>query len=76
LLRYKDTFQTSLDNVTNEDVFISGFTKTYIEKYPYDNTSGTANIYENFVNTNQTEFDLLTQKVRKSYKIVKGYLSS
>jgi len=75
ILRYEETFKTALDNIGNEDIFVSGFTKSWIERYPYDNTRGTTNLYDQFVATNQNEFDLLNGKVRKAYKIVKGYLS-
>jgi hypothetical protein len=73
LLRYEKTFQTVLPNISDENLFVSGFTKTWIEYVPYSKVEGTNNLYENFVQTNKTEFDKLTEKVRKSYKLVRSY---
>jgi hypothetical protein len=73
LLRYEKTFQTVLPNINDEELFVSGFTKTWIQYVPYSKVEGTNNLYENFVQTNKTEFDKLTEKVRKSYKLVRSY---
>jgi hypothetical protein len=73
LLRYEDIFAEVIKTTEDENAFVSGFTKTWIQYVPYDKTQGIPNLYENFVQTNKAEFDKLTEKVRKSYKIVRSY---
>jgi hypothetical protein len=74
--KYKDTFYGNLVNVEEEDIFVSGFTKTWIEKFPQDNTIGTSNIYQNFVTSFPEDLTKLQNKVRQSYNLVKDLLST
>jgi hypothetical protein len=74
--RYKDIFVANLNNVENENVFVTGFTKTWIEKFPQDNTVGTSDIYQNFVTSYPNELTKLQETVRASYKLVKGKLQN
>jgi hypothetical protein len=73
--RYKDVFKEVLkpEILDNEDLFVSGFTKTWIEKVPYDKTN-TSNLYESFQLANPTTFENLKNKVSESYKQVKVFL--
>jgi hypothetical protein len=73
LLRYEKVFAEVIKTTEDETAFVSGFTKTWIQYVPYDKTQGIPNLYENFIETNKVEFDKLTEKVRKSYKIVRSY---
>ena len=72
--KYLRVFIDDLLNVENENVFVTGFTKTWIEKFPQDNTAGTSDIYQNFVKSYPDELTKLQEKVRASYKLVNGYL--
>jgi hypothetical protein len=74
--KYPSIFGADLDNVDNENVFVTGFTKTWIERYPQDNRVNTENIYNNFVQSYPDELLKLQDKVRKSYNLVKGLLST
>jgi hypothetical protein len=73
--KYKDVFKKEVDNVTNKELFISGFTKTWIEKVPYDKTNSTANLYNTFVTTNPGDFEILKEKVEKAWSSVTTYIS-
>lgn len=74
--KYSITFDFDLKNVANENVFVSGFTKTWIEKFPYDKTARTSNLYESFKSTNPADLTALEEKVRSSYKQIKSYLDT
>jgi len=74
--KYSTTFATDLNNVNNENVFVSGFTKNWIEKFPYDKTARTQNLYESFKSTNPSELNDLEERVRNSYKQIKSYLNT
>jgi len=74
--KYKDVFAANITNIDNENVFVTGFTKTWIEKFPQDSTTGTSNIYDNFVSSYPDELNKLQEKVRSSYKLVNGFLST
>ena len=75
-VKYKDVFNANLTDLENENVFVSGFTKTWIERFPQSNVNGTSNIYDNFVSSYPNELSKLQEKVRSSYKLVKGYLTN
>jgi hypothetical protein len=74
--KYEIIFNEEIKNVNAENIFVTGFTKTWIEKFPYDkvNSNQTANLYETFKTTNPGEFSDLERKVRESYKIVRARL--
>jgi hypothetical protein len=74
--KYKDVFEANLLNIDNESVFVSGFTQTWIEKFPQDNTVKTSNIYQNFVTSYPNELIKLQDKIRASYKLVRAFLDS
>lgn len=74
--KYSTTFDFDLKNVANENVFVTGFTKTWIEKFPYDKTERTANLYESFKSTNPADVTSLEERVRSSYKQIKSYLNT
>jgi len=74
--KYYRTFSANLLEINNENAFVSGFTKTWVEKFPQDNTIGTSNIYQNFIISYPDELNKLQEKVRASYKLVRGYLST
>jgi len=75
--KYEEVFREQINNVTSENIFVTGFTKTWIEKFPYDKVSNgtTANLYETFKTTNPGEYTELERKVRESYKIVRARLN-
>jgi len=73
--KYKIIFDQEIQNVSAENIFVTGFTKTWIEKFPYDKSSSTANLYETFKTTNPGDFSELENKVRESYKIVRARLT-
>lgn len=74
--KYLKIFINDLLNLENENLFVSGFTRTWIEKFPQDKTVGTSDIYQNFVTSYPDELKKLQEKVRASYKLVYGYLST
>ena len=74
--KYYRTFSANLLEINNENAFVSGFTKTWVEKFPQDNTIGTSDIYQNFIISYPDELNKLQEKVRASYKLVRGYLST
>ena len=53
--------------LADENNFVDTFARTWIEKYPYDKTANTTDLYQNFKSTNQTEYEDLVDKIRKSY---------
>jgi hypothetical protein len=73
--KYELVFNEQVKNVEAENIFVTGFTKTWIEKFPYDKTSSTSNLYETFKSTNPGEYSDLESKVRESYKIVRARLT-
>ena len=73
--KYKDVFKEEVNNVTNKDLFISGFTKTWIEKVPIDKTQTTTDLYNTFIITNPTEFEILKEKVEKAWSSVTTFIS-
>ena len=73
--KYKIIFDQEIQNVSAENIFVTGFTKTWIEKFPYDKSNSTANLYETFKTTNPGDFSELENKVRESYKIVRARLT-
>jgi hypothetical protein len=59
---------------------VNSFSKTWIEKVPYDNVGTsrapkTKNLFENFITTNPGQYDLFKTKVKESYIRVKAYLT-
>lgn len=74
--KYPAVFESDLVNVENENLFVTGFTRTWIERFPQDNRTNTENIYDNFVQSYPDELQKLQDKVRKSYNLVKDLLSS
>jgi len=73
--KYKNVFKDSANNVSAENIFVSGFTRTWIEKFPYDKTSTTTNLYDTFKTANPSEYNELERKVRESYNLVKARLT-
>jgi len=71
--RYKNDFANV--DINSETNFISTFARTWIEKVPYNKTTKTKNLFENFKTSNPTEYDLFESKVRESYLRVKAYLT-
>jgi hypothetical protein len=76
--RYKNDF-ANID-ITSETKFVNSFSKTWIEKVPYDNVGTsrapkTKNLFENFITTNPGQYDLFKTKVKESYIRVKAYLT-
>ena len=74
--RYLSVFQETLKNVDNETLFISGFTKNWIEKIPYDKIAANKapELYESFQTTYPDQFADLESKVRRSYLQVRKFL--
>ena len=70
--KYKTVFETVVQNVENEDLFVSGFTRTWIEKFPTDKTATTNNLYESFKTDNPQQFQTLENKVREGYRKIKS----
>jgi hypothetical protein len=75
-VRYEKIFQETLKNVADETLFVSGFTKNWIEKVPYDKVSANKapELYESFKLTYTEQFDEIERKVSKSYKEVRKFL--
>ena len=65
--KYNSVFNDTLNYIADENNFVDTFARTWIEKYPYDKTANTTDLYQNFKSTNQTEYEDLVDKIRKSY---------
>jgi hypothetical protein len=74
--RYLSNFQETLKNIDNESLFVSGFTKNWIEKVPYDKIEANKapELYESFQTTYPEQFADLESKVRRSYLQVRKFL--
>ena len=74
--RYLNVFSETLKNFDNETLFVSGFTKNWIEKVPYDKVSANKapELYQSFQTTYPDEFTELEDKVRRSYLQVRKFL--
>jgi len=70
--KYKDYFTVGITDFEDENVFVSGFTKTWIERFPQDRLSETPNIYDNYRTGNTTQFNYLKTKVTDCYNIMKS----
>ena len=70
--KYKTVFDSVVQNIENEDLFVSGFTRTWIEKFPTDKTDTTNNLYESFKTDNPQQFQTLENKVRDGYRKIKS----
>lgn len=74
--RYLSNFQETLKNIDNETLFVSGFTKNWIEKVPYDKIAANKapELYESFLVTYPDQYAELESKVRRSYLQVRKFL--
>lgn len=75
--KYFEKFKWVVDNnnVSNKDLFVSGFTRTWIEQVPVDKTKNTTNLFNEFLITNKYDYDLLTEKVEKAWSSVTTFIS-
>ena len=75
--KYFEKFKWVVDNnnVSNKDLFVSGFTRTWIEQVPVDKTKNTTNLFNEFLITNKYDYDLLTEKVEKAWSSVATFIS-
>jgi hypothetical protein len=71
--RYKNDFANV--DINSETNFVSTFSKAWIEKVPYNKTTKTKDLFENFKTSNPAEYDLFESKVRESYLRIKAYLT-
>jgi hypothetical protein len=69
--RYKSRFDEGVTNYVDKTDFITGFTKTWIQYYPQDNTKTTPNIYDKFVSGNTQEYRTLVKKIEDCWEIMK-----
>jgi hypothetical protein len=67
--KYMESFRNRISDFGNRDLFIELFTKAYIEIFPYNKLNDAPNVYDDYIQTNLSDYEKLKQTVASAYDI-------
>ena len=70
--KYMESLRNRITNFGDKDIFVESFSRAYIEIFPYNKLSDAPNIYEDFINTNQQDFDKMKTLIGQAFEYAKG----
>jgi len=71
---YTKNINTTVNNITVKDTFVTEFSKFWIEYFPYNKVIDTPTIFEDYINNNPQEYETLKDKIRKGFDIYQSYI--
>jgi hypothetical protein len=70
--KYGPSFTSTAQNA-NQEQFVTGFTKNFVEKFPKSIVTNAPNIFEQFKTNNPNDYVILQDLVNASWKSVTAY---
>ena len=70
--KYGPSFTSTVQNA-NQEQFVTGFTKNFVEKFPKSIVTNAPNIFEQFKTNNPNDYTILQDLVNASWKSVTAY---
>ena len=67
-----ESLRNRITNFGDKDIFVDSFTQAYIEIFPYNKLSDAPNIYNDFITTNQQDFDIMKTTISQAFEVAKS----
>jgi len=71
---YPDYINNNVNDIINKDTFANEFSKFWIEYFPYNKVVNTPTIFNDYIQTNNENYQKLLSKIKKGFDIYQSII--